>query len=144
MKESNIFEVKIRDTYNYLFSYGGQSEFFKNLCENNKFIGSKCSQCGFVWCPPRIHCSNCYSSTEFIDLPDQGEIVTQLQLTTPPLTMKKFTSVLSVALIKLDGSDTCFKAIVIPRGSNLKPGTRVKAKFRKDGTGITTFYFEPV
>lgn len=144
MSENKIFEVKIRDIYNYLFSYGGQSQFFKNLSENKKFTGSKCLQCGFVWCPPRIHCSKCHGATEFIDLVDQGEIITQLQLATPPSTMKNFKSFISVALIKLDGSDTCFKAIVISNDSKLKPGTKVKAKFRKKVKGIADYYFAPV
>jgi len=145
MKENEVYEVKITDTYNYLFSYGGQTPFFENLSKNKKFTGSKCVQCGFVWCPPRIHCSKCHGATEFIDLVDEGEIITSLLLAIPPPSMKDdFKSNVSVALIKLGGSDTCFKAIVNSEGLQLKPGTRVKAKYKDKINGIDDFYFEPV
>ncbi|MFC2039718.1 Zn-ribbon domain-containing OB-fold protein [Chloroflexota bacterium] len=144
MNESEIFEIEITDVYNYLFSYGGQSHFFRNLAENKKFSGSKCLQCGFVWCPPRLHCSKCYGATEFVDLVDEGEIITFLELAIPPSSMKNFKSALGVALIRLDGADTCLKAIVYSKGIKLIPGTRVKAKYKNRINRISDYYFETV
>ena len=144
MQENEVFEVRIRDVYNYLFSYGGQSQFFRELSVNRRFTGSRCPKCDFVWCPPRTTCSKCLSPTEFAELGDEGEIITTLTLAIPPPALKYLKSSLSVALVKLDGSNTCFKTIVIPKGGKLQKGMRVKAKLRKKIETLTDFYFAPI
>ena len=140
MKASEIFEVDFRDVYNYRFSYGGQSGYFKGL-ENGKLTASKCTHCGFVWCPPRPVCSKCYGSAEALELSGEGEILTSIVLVAPPPRLKHVKSPVASALVKPDGADTCIKAMVVSKTGVFARGTRVKAKFMGKIKTIADFYF---
>lgn len=140
MKDTEIFEVELQDVFNYRFSYGGQSPYFKGL-ENGKLVASKCSQCGFVWLPLRPTCSRCYSSTEIMDLSGEGEVLCSLELVSPPPHLKHITCPVASSLIRPDGADTCIKAMVVSENGVFNKGTRVKAKFMGEVKTIADFYF---
>ncbi len=140
MKATEIFEVEFRDVYNYRFSYGGQSSYFRGL-EEGKLTASKCTNCGFVWCPPRPICSKCYCAAEAIELSGEGEIVTSIELVAPPPRLKHVKLPIASALVKPDGADTCIKAMVVSKTGVFARGTRVRAKFMRKIKTIADFYF---
>ena len=126
MKDVEIFEADIKDVFNYRFSYGGQSEYFRGL-ENGKLVASKCSKC--------------YSGTETTELSGEGEVLCSLTLMAPPPRLKHIKSPVASALIRPDGADTCIKAMVVSRKGPVAKGTRVKAKFMGKVKTIADFYF---
>ena len=140
MKDAEIFEVTLQDVFNYRFSYGGQSAYFKGL-ENGKLVASKCARCGFVWLPLRPSCSKCYSNTEMMELSGEGEVLCSLELVSPPPQLAHIRSPVASSLIKPDGADTCIKAMVVSEKGVFAKGTRVRAKFMGDVKTIADFYF---
>jgi len=140
MSDTEIFEVDLKDVFNYRFSYGGQSAYFRGL-ENGKLVASKCSKCGFVWLPLRPTCSKCYSAAETIELSGEGEVLCSLELMSPPPRLKHIKSPVASALIRPDGADTCIKAMVVSKKGTFAKGTRVKAKFMGKVKTIADFYF---
>jgi uncharacterized OB-fold protein len=140
MKDAEIFEVEIQDVFNYRFSYGGQSPYFKGLA-NGKLVASKCTQCGFVWLPLRPTCSKCYANAEVMELSGEGEVLCSLVLVAPPPHLAHIKSPVASSLIRPDGADTCIKAMVVSESGVFAKGTRVKAKFMGEVKTIADFYF---
>ncbi|TAK31661.1 MAG: hypothetical protein EPO21_17165 [Chloroflexota bacterium] len=142
--ETRILEVQIKDEFHFKFSHGGASRFFIELSENRRFMGTRCPQCGHVWCPPRIICSRCLSSTEWVEVRDEGEVLCAVPIhMSLGLDLSHLGSPQVCALIKLDGSDTCFKAIVAPKlGETVQKGSRVRAVFKGTVQTIADFSFE--
>jgi len=126
----------------YKYSYGGQSRFFRELRDNAKIVGAKCTKCGMVYCPPRTDCSECYVPNEFVPVASEGTVMT---CTKVHFSTSSFLSSVpyNCAYIKLDGADTwMFQNI---DAEDVKPGDRVKAVFRKNRTGhMSDFVFKPV
>ena len=145
MNEKEILEVPIKDAYHYLFSYGGLSPFFKELSENKRFMGAKCPRCDTIWFPPRVNCSKCYCPNEWVRVGSEGEVVCSVIVPTPAAKFRELGAPLFAAMIKLDGCDSCFKAIVIPKGTEeVQKGARVKPVFKEKIESIADFYFEPI
>ena len=65
----------IRSPYsiNYIHSYAEDTPFFLGLTEG-KLLGSKCSECGFVYATPRGHCMACGGTTTWKELPQRGKV----------------------------------------------------------------------
>jgi uncharacterized OB-fold protein len=137
-----------RIAINYRYTYGGQSKFFIEVMNNKKLLGTKCtnSNCGKVWMPPRINCSECYSRTEWIEMQQTGTIeVSTIVWYTTSAFIKSVPY--SIGFIKLDGADTAllqgiFSENLVP--SKVKKGRKVKAVFSKEREGkMTDFFFVP-
>lgn len=129
----------------YKYSYGKQSRFFRELRENKRILGAKCTSCGRVYCPPRADCALCYKPTKWIELSGKGEIVTcTVQYYTTSSFIKKVPFI--CAYVRLDGTDTVLMAnIEMEDVSKARPGMRVEAVFRDERRGvITDFYFRPL
>ena len=129
----------------YKYSYGQQSRFFRELRDNKKLYGTKCTQCGKVYCPPRADCPLCYKKTEWVPLKGTGviESCTVQYYTTSPF-IKKLPFI--CGYVKLDGTDFIMLALMEADDvEKVKPGTRVETVFRDERTGtITDFYFRPI
>lgn len=129
----------------YKYTYGQQSRFFRELRENKKIYGTKCPQCGRVFCPPRAHCHLCYQPTEWVPLEGTGVIkACTVQYYTTSTFIKKLPFI--CAYVQLDGTDSLLMTnMEVEDVSQIKVGTRVKAVFREERNGtITDFYFRPV
>jgi hypothetical protein len=138
-------EVPDRMDVTYKYSYGGHSRFFREIKDNKRIMGAKCSKCGFVYCPPRIGCSKCYAPTEWVPLSGKGRIeaCTVVHYGTSSF-IGKFPYL--CGYIKLDGADTFILQFIESQDiSEVKPGMRVEACFREERYGMMTdFYFKPV
>lgn len=129
----------------FKYSLGQQSRFFRELRENMRILGARCSCCSKVYCPPRSHCSKCYTRTEWVELPGTGTVVAcTIQHYTTSAFIKKLPFI--CAYIRLDGSDFLLMAnMEVEDVAEIHPGTRVKAVFRNERHGaITDFYFKPL
>jgi len=146
---NNEFQAhEIRDIIkiNYKYSLGGQSKFFLELMNNKKILGTKCTKCGKIWMPPRINCSDCYVTAEWVEVKTTGTIeVSTIVWYTTSAFIKKIPY--GTAYVKLDGADTAllqgiFSENLVP--SKIKKGKRVRAVFQKEREGkMTDFFFVP-
>jgi len=146
---SNEFQAhEIRDIIkiNYKYSMGGQSKFFLELMKNKKLLGTKCTKCGKIWMPPRIHCSDCFVPAKWHEVKSTGTIkVSTIVWYTTSAFIENIPY--ATAYVKLDGADTSllqgvFSENLVP--SKIKKGKRVKAVFQKEREGkMTDFFFVP-
>ena len=145
--------LEIRETIlnEYLQTYGGVSRFFREVMENQRLMGTKCKGCGKVWCPPRLFCSDCYGDTEWVEVSPQGEVTAAVDVYYVPAnySLHNYLDLPYVlALIKLDGADTCLYNVVFAPNlgvNQIKRGTRVRAVIREKREGkLTDFYFMPL
>lgn len=143
MKDDKAFEVRFNDTFNYLFSYGFQSRFFHELNNNRRFVASRCPRCNFVWFPPREMCSKCFGATDIVVLFGGAELVSALVLPEPPRTLRNIKSPVSVALVKMDQTDTLFKTLVVAPGGAPPKGTRLIPRLHKNIQTLADLYFVP-
>jgi len=146
---TDIFQAhEIRDIIkiNYKYTMGGQSKFFLELMNNKKILGTKCTNCGKIWVPPRISCSDCYVPAEWVEVKHTGtiEVSTIVWFTTSAF-IKNIPY--ATAYVKLDGTSTAllqgiFSENLVP--SKIKKGKRVIAVFQKERKGtMTDFFFVP-
>ncbi|MHA1130915.1 MAG: zinc ribbon domain-containing protein, partial [Candidatus Helarchaeota archaeon] len=52
-------------TIHYRYSVGELSKFFKEIRDNEKLFGTRCTKCGFGFFPPRLNCHKCYVPCEW-------------------------------------------------------------------------------
>jgi len=144
-----IFEVPWQLRVDYLYSYGELSKFFRELVENKRLFATQCSQCGKVFMPPRGDCPYCWAPTEWVLLSGKGTVISCTYSYQPSeAAVAQYLDLpIILAIIKLDGTDTCFYHVVDAKDKTIgsvKAGTRVKAVFREERIGtIADFYFVP-
>jgi hypothetical protein len=116
----------------YSHSYGLVSPFFRGLLDG-KLMGTKCPECGTVYCPPRAHCWNpecrvadCYDN--WIELPLTGIIHT---FTVQCLAAAPFEHMLpfSMGYVQVDGADTTLPTLLHMSPREIFIGKRVKFEF---------------
>lgn len=138
-------EIPDRIEINYKYSYGQQSRFFREIRENKQLYGTKCPQCGKVYCPPRAGCPHCYQDTSWVPLSGEGTVVTYtIVYFSNSAFVRKVPFV--AAYIKLDGTDTLMmQNVYMEDVTKARVGMRVKAYFQEERDGrINDFYFAPV
>jgi hypothetical protein len=147
-QEFKAHEIRDKIQINYKYTLGSQSRFFIDLMKEKKLQGTQCKNCGKIWMPPRVNCSDCFAETNWVELPHTGEIKvsTIVWYTTSDFIQK---IPYGIAFIKLDNADTSllqgiFSESLVP--SKIKKGQRVKAVFKKkeerEGK-MTDFFFVP-
>ncbi|GAB4321632.1 MAG: Zn-ribbon domain-containing OB-fold protein [Promethearchaeota archaeon] len=142
--EKDYLEYYDEMSVHYMYSVGELTPFFKAVREEKKLLGAKCTNCGFVYFPPRASCSKCYVPNEWVELPGTGRIEAA---TVCHFGRSQFTDKMPIviAFIRLDGADSAIRHTIVtddPRLERLKRGTRVKVAFRDAREGkVTDFYF---
>lgn len=149
-KTSEILEVPYHYIGDYLYTYGELSPFFREVMENKRLMATRCTQCGTVWCPPRVDCSKCYGTTEWIPLSGKGTVIACTHVYYMPNSweMLKWMDLPYVlAVIQMDGADVGMLHTVITGEQQLgsvQAGTRVQVEFREERNGtIIDYYFVP-
>lgn len=148
---ADYFELPDELHVYYRYSYGGLSPFFRALVEDQRILGTRCPQCGKVYCPPRTHCGACYAETTWVPLDGKGTVIAAVYCYWTPADWpaRPYIDLPYVyALVRLDGADTCLNSAVVVDDMRLnervRQGTRVRAVFREKREGkITDFYFVP-
>lgn len=69
--------IVIKQPYHidYIHSYGQDSPFFAGLA-NGKLLGTKCPKCKYTYGTPKVHCMECGTLCDWIELPKVGQIHT--------------------------------------------------------------------
>jgi len=144
--EADFFEYADEMTVHYIYSEGENSFFFQQLRDNAKLYAAKCTQCGFVYFPPRGHCFKCYAPCEWVEISGKGTVETA---TVCHFGRSQFTDKMPIviAFIKLEGADMILRHSIVMDDATLekvKNGTPVKVAFKEHREGkITDFYFVP-
>lgn len=147
-EQEEFLEYYDEMTIHYLYSVGELTKFFKEIRDNGKLFGTRCTKCGFGYFPPRLNCHKCYTPCEWVELSGKGEVVAG---TICRFGVSNFTDKLpiTIAFIKMDEMDMSIRHTILMSENeckleNLKRGTRVKVQFKpkeqRKGR-ITDFYF---
>ena len=120
------------------WSYGKISRFFRELIDNKRIMGTKCPECGTVFCPPTSDCPKCWVPAEWVEVGPQGTVLHFSIIHLPNLWMKRKVPY-TIGLIKLDGADTGLMHFVDETDiEKLKPRPRVEAVFADNRKGYIT------
>ena len=144
LKEMSPIVIKHPYSIDYLHSYGQDSPFFAGLA-NRKLLGTRCSGCRYTYATPRLHCANCGTETDWVELPQEGRVHT---FTTCYYGSEEFLkeTPFHLILVEFDGADTLLLArlIGVDRPEDMRIGMKVKAKFRRNSQlKPTDIYFVP-
>ena len=140
----------------YRYSLGKIAfKFFKELKENGKLLGIKCSKCGKVYFPPRTICGDCLvemKESDMMEISDEGTLDGYTAVNYPfvdPNTGETRPFPYGYGAIKLNGANTWMLHFVAETDpSKISPGMRVKAvikpKDERKGTLEDIPYFRAV
>lgn len=117
---SDVVPVKIPIAFSYDAGKAGEW-FFRGLREG-KILGSRCGACSKVLVPARSFCPTCFRPLDEGALQEVGPWGTVVAAAGGEEGRP------ALALIRLDGADTCFLHRTLA-----PPGSRVRAKFRPSG-----------
>jgi len=136
--QSDAFKAYYKIEGEYEYSYGRISRFFRELVENKRIMGSKCKECGTVFCPPTSECPKCWIPTEWVEVGPEGTLLHYTIITLPSLFRKRDLP-FTLGLIRLDGADTGLMHFVNETDkAKLRNGLRVKAVFAEERKGYIT------
>ncbi len=144
--EPMVYKSRINIPYNW-WAGDTASRFLVAIRDDQKILGTKCSECQRVFVPPRKACPTCFTeNTEWVDIADVGTVQAFTVARRQLAALKKKVPI-CFGLIKLEGADTAllhYLGEVDP--ADIKIGMRVKAKFAEERQGIITDieYFRPL
>ncbi len=146
--QQEFWEYPDEMAIHYIYSVGELTKFFKEIKDNGKLFGTRCTKCGFGFFPPRLNCHKCYEPCEWVELSGKGEVITG---TLAHFGVSNFTDKvpITIAFIKMDEMDMAIRHTIVMESEdltmeNIKRGTRVRVEFippdQRKGR-ITDFYF---
>lgn len=119
---------------------------WREFPQRYRLQASKCNNCGEIFFPPRLVCSNCKSRdfTE-IKLPKEGKIYSFTVIRTPSSEFKEY-SPFAIAIIELDNGIKLMCQVVDCDFNDLEIGKKVKLVFRKiqedNSSGIIAYGYK--
>lgn len=147
--------ITIEGTWNFHYTYfAGEtaSRFFKELRENKRVMGTRCTSCQRVLVPARAFCDACFCRTdEWVEVGPGGVLETFTVITAAFPGLPKPPVVLAYAT--LDGADTALVNLISgldasdvdATAEQLMAQPRVELRFIDEPQGrITDFTFEIV
>ena len=117
------------------------SNFFTELRDNKRIMGTKCPKCKTVYIPPREVCRTCFAKMdEWVEVSDKGTIVAFTVVWFPhidPNTGKlREPSPYTSVWVRLDGADTYLMHYLDETDEKkIKIGMRVQAVFAEECKG---------
>jgi len=122
--------------------------FFREVKDNARFLGTRCSNCDLTYVPPTMYCERCFTRLEeWVEVASRGTVhtytVLHVDLEGSPLAEPEI-----LAFVKLDGSD----GGLVHRLGGVSPdemgiGMTVeavfKAKAKREGSILDIEYFRP-
>jgi len=60
----------------YIYTSGIAGErFFRELRDHGRLMGTRCSECGTQWVPPKLFCEECFKEVhDWVELPREGRV----------------------------------------------------------------------
>lgn len=143
LQHEKYFEIPDKMVMFYKYTYGGQSRFFSELMKNGELYGTRCNNCGTTYFPPRSHCSECYSETEWKRVSNEGIVVSS---TTSWYAASEFFDKVpyAVGYVKpVDADTSILQRIDLMEREFVEPGTHVTARFKEKRSGVVAdFWYE--
>ncbi|AKS32098.1 Zn-ribbon domain-containing OB-fold protein [Mycolicibacterium goodii] len=145
------FEIDDELRVLYKYGYGGITPFFAGLAEGAEgYQTSVCDSCELAYCPPRIHCQECWGTTKWVAHSGEGVIESLVWAYWIPIDSpaRAFTDLpYAYAAIRLDGCRNLLRTRVsgLPQGMPLPDATGVRGRLRTidNPTGrLGDLYFE--
>lgn len=138
MENQDVVKAYYKMEAEFNWSYGKISRFFRELMDNKRIMGTKCPECGTVFCPPTSDCPKCWVPAEWVEVGPQGTVLHFSVIHLPNLWMKRKVPY-TIGLIKLDGADTGLMHFVDETDiEKLKTRPRVEAVFADERKGYVT------
>ena len=138
MENQGVVKAYYKMEAEFNWSYGKISRFFRELMDNKRIMGTKCPECGTVFCPPTSDCPKCWIPAEWVEVGPQGTVLHFSIIHLPNLWMKRKVPY-TIGLIKLDGADTGLMHFVNETDiEKLKTRPRVEAVFADKRKGYIT------
>ena len=104
-------------------------------------MGTRCSRCNLVFCPPRADCPACGGGElEWVELSGRGTLVTFTVIEVAPSAFSG-QAPFAVGIVQLDDGPKVMAQIEGLRGA--KEGVRVQAAFSTGIGGLPTLKFRP-
>ncbi|MEO0136977.1 MAG: Zn-ribbon domain-containing OB-fold protein [candidate division WOR-3 bacterium] len=103
----------------------------REIPQRYRLEAAKCKNCGKIFFPPRLICSNCKSREfEKIKLPEEGKIVTYTTIRVAP---EQFNTQVpyNIAIIELNNGVRVMAQVVDCKPEDMGIGKSVKMVFRK-------------
>ncbi|MEQ8675400.1 MAG: Zn-ribbon domain-containing OB-fold protein [Aggregatilineales bacterium] len=143
-----IERLTLEMTQTYTYSLGKYSRFFIEL-ENNRFMATRCADCGKVYAPPRPLCPDCMKISEWVELSGEGTLQTYSVLHFAPNTnadVRALQTPYVLGYVLLDGASTLFPHLVKIAPEDAKIGMRVKVVYTQHPVQhpIHLMAFEPL
>jgi uncharacterized OB-fold protein len=128
-------EGKLDLTFHH--AYGEEyRRFFREMRDNKRIMGVRCSRCSAVLLPPRPYCGFCFEpADQWVEVADEGTVVAYTvvhQHSTDRVEKQPFV----YAFIRLDGADVQFPHLLGEvEEDDLEVGMRVKAVWEENTQG---------
>lgn len=145
------FEIDDELKVLYKYGYGGVTPFFSGLVDGaGSYQVSTCESCGLTFCPPRIHCQECWNDTAWIQHTGAGVIESLVWAYWMPIDSpaRAFTDLpYAYAAIRLDGCRNLLRTRVSGLAQGIPPtettGVRGRLRTIDNPTGRPEdLYFE--
>lgn len=107
------------------------SRYWREIPRRYRLIGSKCTNCGRTYFPPRSVCRECGSTRmKEVKLSERGKVITWAVIYDPPRGFEKYVPYI-IAIVELDDGTRIMTQITDCEPDEIQIGTRVYAVFRK-------------
>lgn len=116
----------------YIYTLGVAGErFFREIKENGRIMGAKCSRCNIVYVPARMYCEKCFAKLrEWVDVGKKG-VVHTFTVATVDVDGKKLQKPVIYALVKFEGAyGGLIHKIGETKPEKVKIGMKVEAVFK--------------
>ena len=126
-----IERLNLEMAQRYTHSLGKYSRFFVEL-ENQRFMATRCPNCGRVYAPPRPLCPDCTQIAEWIELPGTGTVETFSVLHFSPGSnpdVEVLATPYVLAYVLLDGASTLFPHLLDAPPESVTIGMRVRVQY---------------
>ena len=141
------YPSRIRLSYTWHVGKVG-SRFYQEIKDNCRICGTKCSQCAWVFVPPRETCPRCYRDMhEWVKLSDTGTLLAYTVTRYAVPAIQPLEPPFALGIIKLDGASSGLVHLLGETNlSDISIGMRVKAVFReiRRGDYLDIKYFKPI
>lgn len=120
---------------------------FYNYCAERKLMGTKCSKCGTIMCPPRTICRKCLSDKfEWVEFKGRGKLLTYTIIHFPP-TQFQALAPYAVGIVKLEEGPQLSTMIKNVKVEDIRMGMLLQADYEtaipKEWPRWARYFFKP-
>ncbi len=141
-----VERLNLELNFQFNHSLGKLSHFYLAL-EEQRLMATRCPKCAKTWMPPRVHCGDDLTITEWVELPGTG-VLEAASLSAYTLKTGGGDDQLILGYVTLEGADTAILQQIrnCDDPKQLKPGVAMKVAWSNEPVDhpMQLFWFEPV